>query len=195
MTRKNVLLTTLFCFFSLLSSFNSFAQTDFDSPPKLLDKLAFNVDSISQWRIYYSKGNASNSTSQKRNVFAVSGDIQKLSDLKMKSDIKEMFSEINNAAISEKKIQNNITTYNGIPETISFRWQNENDNKFYRITILLTEEKNKKEKLMDYAEVNISIYANEPTVYLIKKTSLKKTIDIFNKFVTKDWGTNYETRP
>jgi hypothetical protein len=194
MIRKSIPFTILFCFLSLLS-LKSFGQIDFDSPPKLLNKLSFNVDSISQWRIYYSKGNAASGTSQKRNVFAVSGDKQKLSDLKLESDIKEMFSEINKAPISEKKTQDNITIYNGIPETISFRWQNENDNKFYRITILLTEENNKREKLIDYVEVNISIYANEPAVYLIKKAALEKTVNILKQFKIKDWGNNYEDRP
>jgi len=170
-------------------------QTIEQSNIKFLDKLKFGTDSISNWRIYYSRGNVKNIKSINPEVFAVSGNKQKLSDLKIDTLVQIMFNNLEKAPIKEKKFQNDITRYNGRPETISFRWQYKGDNQFYSMQIIILEDSDVSEKLNEFVEVNISVFANEASIYLIKKTDLDQLIKILTDFSKKDWGDNYEENP
>jgi hypothetical protein len=157
-----------------------------------LDKLDFNTKSITDWRLYYEKGETKNNNKE---VFAVSGDKAKLESLQLESQIQSMFNNLSAAPITEKKIQNDITRYNGKPENISLRWQYKGDSQFYRISIILNEETGIIEPLSKYAEISISEFANEQTIYLILKKDIAPLVKIMTEFAYKDWGKNYEANP
>ncbi len=157
-----------------------------------LDSLNFGLDSISNWRIYYSKGNIIN---KNKPVFAVSGTKDSIKTLGLTNDFNSIFHSLKNAEIAEKTILNDIIRYNGKPENISLRWQFKGSGTFYRISLILTEEVDQKEDLNAYIVVSTSVFANENTIYKIKKSDANKIVEILSQFSVKDWGSNYEERP
>ena len=175
----------------------TFNVAELQPPPapkniKYLDKLEFGTDSISNWRIYYSKGNIKN---ENREVFAVSGDLNKMKELKIEKTFKEFFKELANAPIKEKLYPNDIVRFKGNPENISLTWQYKGDNKFYRISMILTKEENVDEPLYDYVIVSTSIFANQPTVYYVEKKNVAKLVKSLKEFSKRDWKENYEENP
>ncbi len=163
-----------------------------ESKIKYLDKLVFGADSISNWRIYYSKGNIQN---QNRDVFAIRGNQEKMESLRIEKDIKSIFSELSNAPIKDKSYPNDIIRFNGNPESISFTWQYKGNNTFYRIQIIINKENDIDEPLNDFVIVSTSQFANQPTVYYVEKNKVKKIIEVLTKFSKKDWRNEYEERP
>jgi len=175
----------------------SFNVAEFQPPPapkeiKYLDKLEFGTDSISNWRIYYSKGNIKN---ENREVFAVSGDLNKMKKLKIEKTFNEFFKELTNASIKEKLYPNDIVRFKGNPENISISWQYEGNNKFYRISMILNKENNIDEPLNDYVIVSTSIFANQPTVYYVEKKNVMKLVESLKEFSKRDWKENFEKNP
>lgn len=159
---------------------------------EFLDTLDFGLDSLTTWRIYYSKGNVQNNN---RAVFAVSGDKAKISELELTKDFENLFKTLKESEVTEKTVLNDILRYKGKPETISIRWQFKGDNKFYRLSTILTSEANSSEPLNDYLIFSTSVFANKQSIYKIKKTDAPKLVELLKKWSTKDWGTNYEARP
>ncbi len=157
-----------------------------------LDKLAFGTDSISNWRIYYEKGNIQNNN---RKVFAVSGDLSKLKKLKIEKTFKNFLKELSKAPIKEKLYPNDIVRFKGNPENISLSWQYKGDSKFYRISMILNKEKNVEEPLNNYVIVSTSIYANQPTVYYVEKSKVKGLVKALTKFSKRNWKDDYEKNP
>ena len=162
------------------------------SNTEFLETLDFGIDSIKSWRIYYTKGNINNSN---REVFAISGKKEELKEMAIEQEFTELFKELKTAKITEKTVLNDIVRYEGKPETISLRWQFEGDNKFYRLSTILTKEKGTSEEFDDYLIFSTSVFANEQSIYKIKKSDSPKIVELLRKWSTKDWGENYETRP
>ena len=159
---------------------------------KYLNKLEFGTDSISRWRIYYSKGNIKNSN---RDVFAVSGDLDKIKELNIEKEFKTFFNELEKAPIKEKLYPNDIIRFKGNPEEISLTWHYKGNNKSYRITMIINKENNIDEPLDNYIIVSTSIFANQPTVYYVAKDKVKKLVQTLTEFANRDWKDEYEKKP
>ncbi len=159
---------------------------------EFLDTLNFGLDSLTTWRIYYTKGNIEN---ENREVFAVSGNKDKINQLDLTKDFEDLFKTLKKSEITEKKALNDIVRYAGKPETISLRFQFKGDNKFYRLSAILTSEENSSEPLNDYLIFSTSVFANQQSIYKIKKSDAPKLVELLKKWSRNDWGNNYEARP
>jgi hypothetical protein len=175
----------------------SFKVAELQPPPApkeiiYLDKLEFRTDSISKWRIYYSKGNIKN---KNKEVFAVSGNLDEMKKLQIETDYKNLLKELAEAPIKEKLYPNDIVRFNGKPENITLSWQYQGDNIFYRISMIINKEKNVEEPLNNFVIVSTSIFANQPTVYYVEKNKVKKLVYKLTEFSKRDWKDKYEKNP
>ncbi|AFM02774.1 hypothetical protein Fleli_0285 [Bernardetia litoralis DSM 6794] len=159
---------------------------------KYLDKLEFGTDSISNWRIYYSKGNLKN---KNHDVFAVSGDLEKMKSFEIETKITELFKELSKAPIKDKSYPNDIIRFKEKPEYISFTWQYKNNSIFYKIQMIINKEKDVDEPLNDFVIVSTSKFANQPTIYYVEKNKINKIVKSLTELSNKDWKEYYEKRP
>lgn len=63
------------------------------------------------------------------------------------------------------------------------------------ISTVLTEEKGVPEEMNEYLIFSSSVFANEQSIYKIKKSDATEIFKLLLKWSTKDWGQNYEARP
>ena len=184
-----------------LSSFNirdyaasdSMMTTNMRKIP-FLEKLSFNEEDISWFRIYYSKGKTNKNIGNEDGVFAVSGNNIKLAAINITENIEKIFALLEKAEIEKTNYKyGGAFRNNGNPEYIYYRFRFNKPviENLDELTIYTVIEEEKGVKEDDFIVVSHS----QMNRYFISKSKNPELFNALKELAYKNYGNALEKNP